>query len=58
MAGRASGIKMVRMVEVGEPISLDGIASIWIVGASAFVIFPLYQKTKKMEKKQDECAVI
>jgi len=44
-AGRASGIKMIRMVEVGAPISVDMVASSRIVGASAFVILPLHQKT-------------
>ena len=35
MSGRASGVKMVGMVEVGAPISLDGWQSIQTVGASA-----------------------
>ena len=48
--GRASGVKMVEMVEVGAPISLDGWQSIQIVGASACVIFILLQKIQKMVK--------
>jgi len=31
----------------GAPISLDGVASSWIVGASAFIIFPLLNTTEK-----------
>jgi len=48
--GRASGIKMVGIVEMGAPISLDGWQSIRIVGASACVIFILQQKIQKMVK--------
>ena len=44
MAGRASGIKMVGMAEVGTPISLDRVAS-------GCVIFTLHQKTQKMASK-------
>jgi len=40
--GRASGIKMVGMAEMGAPISLDGVA--------ACVIFILHQKIQKMAK--------
>ena len=39
MARRASGVKMLGMMEVGAPISLDRVASSRIVGASAFVIY-------------------
>jgi len=42
--GRASGIKMVGMAEMGATVSLDGWKSIWIVGVSAYVIFILHQK--------------
>ena len=41
---------MVGMAEVGAPISLDGVHSIQIVGASACVIFILLQKIQKMAK--------
>ena len=51
MAGKAPGVKMVVMMEVGSPISWDGVASSRIVGASAFVIFFLRQKTQKMAYK-------
>jgi len=40
VAGMASGVKMVGMMEVGALISLDGVASSRIVSASAFVTFP------------------
>jgi len=43
-------LKMVRMVVVGAPISLDGWQSIRIVGASACVIFILHQKIQKIAK--------
>jgi len=33
--GRASGIKLVGMAEVAAPVSVDGVASIWNVDASA-----------------------
>jgi len=33
------------------PISLDGVAFIWIVGASACVIFILHQKIQKTASK-------
>jgi len=49
LPGRASSVKMVGMAEV--PISLDEVASIQIVGASACVIFTLHQKTQKMVSK-------
>jgi len=39
------------MAEVGAPISLDGVASIRIIGASACVIFTLHQKTQTMANK-------
>jgi len=38
-------------MKMGASISLDGVASVRIVGASAFVIFPLHHKTKKMVSK-------
>jgi len=38
-------------VEVVAPISLDGVVFSQIVGVSAFVIFPLHQKTRKMACK-------
>jgi len=50
VSGRASGIKMVGMVEVEAPISLDGVAVYPDVGASACVIFILHQKIQKMAK--------
>jgi len=37
--------KMVGMIKVGYPGSLDGVASIQIVGASAFVISPCTKNT-------------
>jgi len=52
VSGRASGIKMVGMVEVEAPISLDGMAvhpDYWCT-ASACVIFILHQKIQKMAK--------
>jgi len=39
------------MAEVEIPISLDGVLSIQIVGASACVIFILHQKIQKMANK-------
>jgi len=33
--GRASGVKMVGMAEMGAPVSLDGWQTIWIVAVSA-----------------------
>jgi len=45
--GRASGVKMVGMAEMGAPISLDGWQSIQIVGVSAYVIFILHQKIRR-----------
>jgi len=42
---------MMGMAEVGVPFSQDGVASIWIVGASACVIFTLIQKIQKMANK-------
>ena len=53
MPGKGSHVKMVEMAEVGAPVSLDGVASIWIVGhgASACVIFILHQKIPKMANK-------
>jgi len=51
MLGRASGVKMVGMADMGAPISLDGWQSIWIVDVSAYsVIFILHQKIQKMAK--------
>jgi len=50
VSGRASGVKLVEMVEVGVPVSLDGWESIWIVGASVCVIFILHQNIQKMVK--------
>ena len=41
MSGRASGVKMVGMVQVGVPISLDEWQSIRILGASACVLILL-----------------
>jgi len=38
-------------MEVGAPISPDGVASSQIVGASAFVIFPLHYTIQKMACK-------
>jgi len=48
--GRASGVKMVGMAEMGAAISLDGVAVIRVVGASACVIFILHQIIQKMAK--------
>jgi len=48
--GRAFGVKMVGMAEMGAPINLDGWQSIRIVGVSACVIFILHQKIQKMTK--------
>jgi len=53
--GRAYGIKMMGMTEVGAPVSLNGVASIGIVGASACVIVTLHQKTQKMASKDTDC---
>ena len=50
MPGRALGIKMAGMAEIGAPINLDGWQSFQIVGASAWVIFILHQKIQKMAK--------
>jgi len=47
-AKRASGVKMVGMMKVGAPISLDWVASSQTVGASAFVIFSLHHNIQKM----------
>ena len=44
-------MKMVGMVEVGAPISQDGVAVHQIVGAAACVIFILLQKIQKMANK-------
>jgi len=49
VSGRASGIKMVGMAEMGAPIWM-GWHSIQIVGVSACVIFILHQKIQKMAK--------
>jgi len=49
--GRASGVKMVAVAEVGTPISQDGRQSIRIVRASAFVIFILLRKMQEMANK-------
>ena len=49
MPGRTSGIKMVRMAEMGAPISLDGVAvhpDCWCLP----VIFILLKKIQKMAK--------
>jgi len=51
MPGRASGIKLVGMAEVGAPISQDGTAVHPDYGASACVIFILLQKIQKMANK-------
>jgi len=48
--GRASGVKMVGMAEMGAPISLYGWQSIQTVGVSACVIFILHQKIQKTAK--------
>jgi len=48
VAGRASGIKMVGMMEVGAPISLDGVALSRIVGASASCTIKLRRWHAKM----------
>jgi len=48
--GRASGVKMMGMAEMGAPISLDRWQSIQIVGTSVCVIFILHQKIQKMAK--------
>jgi len=42
---------MVRMGEVGTPISLDGVSPIQTVGMSACVIFISHQKIQKMVNK-------
>jgi len=43
-------------MEVGAPISLDGVASSRIVGVSAFVVCSLHQKTQKMVcRNKDRC---
>jgi len=49
--GRASGVKMVGMAEVGTPISLDGVAfrDCWCI---CLFFFTLYQKIQ-MAKKDD-----
>ena len=54
MPGRASGIRMVEMAKVGAPISQDGWQSIWIVGASAYVIFILLHKKIKQKEQVKE----
>jgi len=41
------------MAEVGAPISQDGVAVIRIVGASACVIFILFQKIQKMTNNEE-----
>jgi len=50
VSGRASGIKMVGMAEVGHQLVWMGWQCISIVGASACVIFILHQKIQKMAK--------
>ena len=50
MPERTSGVKMVGMAEMGAAISLDGVAVIRVVGASACVIFILHHKIQKMVK--------
>ena len=47
MPGRASGIKMVGIVEMGAPSSLEGWQSIRTVGVAACVIFISHQKIQK-----------
>jgi len=47
--------KMVRMAELGVPISQDGWQCIRIVDAYACVIFILLQKIRKMANKGDIC---
>jgi len=49
--GRASGVKMMGIEEVGHQLVKLGWWSIQIVGASACVTFILLQKIQKMTKK-------
>jgi len=45
VSGRASGVKIVKMEEMGAPISLDGWQSIRIIGAlpgTTLLIYPGY----------------
>ena len=51
MPGRASGVKMVVMAEMGAPISQDGWQSFRTVGAFACVIFILLLKIQNMANK-------
>jgi len=44
LSGRAFGVKMVEMVRWGHQLVWMRWQSIWIVGASACVIFSLHQK--------------
>jgi len=48
VAGRASGIKMVEMMESGAPIVRMGWCQSQSDGVCASVIFPLHHKTQKM----------
>jgi len=48
--GRASGIKMVGWQKWGHQLVWMGWQSIWVVGASACVIFIGHQKIQKMAK--------
>jgi len=48
--GRASGVKMVGMAEMGHQLVWMGWQFIWIVGTSACVIFILHQTIQKMAK--------
>jgi len=50
--GRASGVKMVGMAGLGHQLVTMGWQSIWIVDASACVIFILLQKIQKMVTKK------
>ena len=58
MAERASGIKMVGMVEVGAAISLDGVASIQIVSVSDFVISFLAPQNPQDGMQEYDCWVL
>jgi len=49
LSGRASGVKMMGMAETGHQLVWMGWQSIWIVGASACVIFICTRKSRRWQ---------